>query len=697
MSGFSMGGQSARQLVPQGALSLGVLGLIGVMVVPIPALLLDGLLGLSVAASLLVLLVGLAITRPLDFSVFPTLLLIVTLLRLSLNVSTTRLILLKGDQGPEAVSRIIGAFGSFAAGGSLVVGAVIFLVIIIINFVVITKGAGRVAEVSARFTLDALPGKQMSIDADLAAGVITDVEARRRRTELSRESEFFGSMDGASKFVRGDAVAGLVITGINIVGGLAMGMGVHGMSAGEALETYTILTMGDGLVSQIPSLLVSVAAGIVVTRAGSQGSLGGEMVSQVLGRPEVMIAAAVVLALMPLLPGMPLMVFLALAAGAFLLARRAGKLGDAPSTAASKPEDPEQEERVEELLALDAVEMDLGYALLPLIEVDSGGELPGRITSLRKSLAQETGVVLPPVHLRDDLRLEANVYRLLLRGQEIARGQAWADRLMVLDPGGGTPPIDGIPATEPAFGLAARWIETERRAEADSLGLTVVDAASVLTTHLSELLKKHGHELVGRDEVQGMLARIGREAPKLVEEVIPAALSVGELVQVIRRLVEERVSVRDLRTILEAIGDAANRSKEIPYLTERVRRRMNRQISSMVSDKGSELHILSLSRAVEELVRASLGQQDGEPVIAPELVLAQHLISEVQAGISRLANGGKQPVLLAAPDLRRPLFTFLIRFVPDLFVVSAQELTPGIALEVVHTVTPPPQLSATAA
>ena len=672
-----------KRLPPEALLGVGVLGLIAILIVPLPPLLLDLLLAVQIGASLLVLLVGLSIRRPLDFSVFPSLLLIVTLFRLGLNVSSTRLILLRGAEGPEAVSRIVDAFGRFAAGGSLVVGAVVFLVLIVINFVVITKGPGRVAEVAARVTLDALPGKQMSIDADLAAGLLDEAGARARRAELERETEFFGAMDGASKFVRGDAIAGLVITAINIVGGLLVGMVGEGLSFAEAAKTYTILTMGDGLVSQIPALLVSVAAGIVVTRAGGM-ELSSQLGSELMDRPVVLGSAAAALAAVAFLPGMPFLVFMALAVGAALLARRSFARKEARERRPKK-EKTQEPTRIEDLLALDTVELDVGYGLLSLISVEKGGELPGRVTSLRRQLAEDLGIILPPVHLRDDLRLEPNAYRIKIRGMEVGRGVAYADRLMVLDPSGKAPEVDGLVDTEPTFGLPCVWIEPSQRTAAEAKGLTVIDPASVLTTHLSEVLSSHAHEILGRQEVQELLALLQKDAPKLVEDVVPKTVGLGELVAVLRRLLEERISIRDLRTILEAIADAAGRSKEVHYMTEQVRRRLFRRITERIATSGV-VHAITLSRRTEDLLRSALGQQDGEPVLALDLDSARSFIDRMQSLASALATAGHVPVVLAPPDLRRPIFVFLSRFVPEIHVVSAQELVPGVSIEVAGVV-----------
>jgi flagellar biosynthesis protein FlhA len=656
----------------------------------LPPLALDGLLAVSIGVALLILLVALGVAKPLDFSVFPTLLLIVTLFRLGLNVATTRLILLQGSEGTGSAGHIIQAFGQFTVGGSLIVGSVVFLILLVVNFVVITRGSGRVAEVAARFTLDALPGKQMSIDADLAAGVIDDREARSRRSNLEREVEFFGAMDGASKFVRGDAIAGLIITLINIVGGLVAGLARDHMSLSAAIETYTILTIGDGLVSQMPALLVSTAAGITVTRASSGSHLGTEMGLQIFGQRRTMMHASGVLLVLGLLPGMPFMVFGALAGAAFLISRRRVA---PPATAAQAQQDAAQAqsgagEKLGDLIGLDTLELEVGHGLLRLIDLDKGGELPGRVTNLRRQIAGDMGVIIPAVHLRDNLRLDGNEYRIKLRGVDLANGVAYLDRLMVLDQSGKTPNLpglDGIPAKEPAFGLPALWVLPGDRARAESSGLTVVDAASVITTHLSEVLRHNAHELVGRQEIQELLAHCGKEAPKLVEDVVPNTITLGEVVRVVRGVLREGLSIRDFRSVLEAIGDSAPRSKDTAFLVEQVRRRFARQITSRLSDAKGTVHALTLDRAAEDVLRKALGQTDGEASLALELVIAKRFISTLEAHASGLAAGGHPTVLIAPPDLRRPLYEFASRFVPDLWVITARELVPGTQVEPVGT------------
>jgi flagellar biosynthesis protein FlhA len=657
-----------------------VLGVLAILVVPVPAGFLDVFLALSIGLAVLMLLVALGLTRAVDFSVFPSLLLIVTLFRLALNVATTRLILLNGSQGPSAAGHLIETFGRFAIGSSLPVGLVIFLILLVVNFAVITKGSGRISEVAARFTLDALPGKQMAIDADLAAGLIDDREARARRKGLEAETEFFGAMDGASKFVRGDAMAGLAITAINIVGGLAVGVLRDRMSVGNAVETYTLLTVGDGLVSQIPALLVSTAAGMVVTRAAGS-DLGTAVGKQVFGNPRAMQLAAGVMAAIGLLPGMPILAFGAISVALVVLARRAKAAAAAQSSAPRPKAEEKGPERIQDLLGLDALELELGYGLVSLLDLEKGGELPGRVTALRRQLATDLGIVLPSVHLKDNLRLEPNQYRVLMRGMEIGRGEAHADRLMALDPGGGAPGVDGLRGVDPAFGLPSVWIAQADRARAEASGLTLVDAPSVVTTHLSELLRRSAHELVGRQEVQELLGVTGRDAPKLVEDVVPGTITLGELVRVVRGLLREGLSVRDLRTILEAVADAAPRSKETSFLVEAARRRLVRQITARAAGADGVVRALTLDRPTEETLRATLGAADGEAALAPDVETARRLVASLESQATRLATQGIPVVVLAPPDLRRPFFEFASRFVPDLLVVSARELVPGTTVE----------------
>jgi flagellar biosynthesis protein FlhA len=665
-----------------------ILGIIGILIIPLPAWMMDFAIALNLGLSVMVLINAMGLPRALDFSAFPSVLLILTLFRLGLNVATTRLVLSDGSKGASAAGHVIETFGRFVIGGSVVVGIVVFLILLIVNFTVITKGSGRVSEVAARFTLDALPGKQMSIDADLAAGVIDDRQAKERRVRLEQETEFFGAMDGASKFVRGDAIAGLIITAINIVGGLALGLVRDNMPLDKAFDTYTVLTVGDGLVSQIPALLVSTAAGLVVTRAAGE-DLATQVTSQLFEREDPLLYTAAVMGFIGLLPEIPFLPFAALAGGAYALSRRAGAKAKRPNAAAApKPGDEKDKpaEKLQDLLSLDAVELSVGYALLPLIDVAKNGELPGRITALRKQLASDIGIVLPSVHLRDNLRLQPNEYEVKLRGNRIAHGVAYPDRLMALDPGGQQPKVEGLSAKEPAFGLPAVWVLPKDRSNAEAQGLTLVDPGSMITTHLSELLRRHAHELVGRQEVQDLLSVVSKEAPKLVEDAIPSQISLAELVRVVRGLLREDLSVRDLKSILEAVADAAPRSKETPFLVEQARRRLMRQITAKVADPKGVVHAITFDRATEEMLRASLGANDGEPAIAPDLDTARKLIDALESKAGTLSAAGHPIVVLAPPDLRRPFFDFACRFVNDLTVICVRELVPGTSVDPVATI-----------
>jgi flagellar biosynthesis protein FlhA len=664
------------------ALAIVVIGILATLVVPLPALAVDGLLAITMAASVVVLLVALRLRDPLDLSVFPSLLLLITLLRLALNISTTRLILLHGSEGHGAAGHIVEAFGRFAVGGSVLIGCVVFVILLIVNFAVIAKGSGRISEVAARFTLDALPGKQMSIDADLAAGLIDETQARSRRRRLEQETEFFGAMDGASKFVRGDAVAGLAITVVNIIGGLFAGILRDGLTIQKAAETYTILTIGDGLVSQLPALLVSTAAGLVVTRAGTSGDLGDAFRGQMVRDPAVTMGAAGLLGVLALIPGMPSMVLLTVAGGLVAVSRVSSKeKREAPAVAKAAQAEAKKEERPHDLLAVDQLEIELGSDLVRLVDIARGGELPGRVASLRRRLATDLGILIPSVHLRDDLGLDGSTYRVLLRGLEIGRGQAWADRALVLDPAGGEPEIDGIPARDPAFGLPARWIPVDQRSAAEMRGFTVVDAASTITTHLGELLRTHAHELVGRQEVQELIAVVAKDSPKLVEDIVPAVVNLGDVVAVVRRLLKEGLSVRDLRTVLESMAECAPRSKDPVFLAEQARRRLARHITNRIAGKNNVVRAITLDRSTEQLLRQSLGASDGEPVLALDVENARRLVERLEGLASRMLASGAPVVVLVPPDLRRAFYDFASRFVPDLWVVCAKELLPSTTIE----------------
>ena len=538
---------------PDVVISVGVVAILMVMLLPLPRFLLDLLLSFDITLSVIILLVGLQVRRPIEFSVFPSVLLMITLFRLSLNIASTRLILLHGNEGAGAAGEVIRAFGNFIVGGNYTVGLVVFSILVIINFVVVTKGAGRVAEVAARFTLDAMPGKQMSIDADLNAGLINEADARRRRREIAEEADFYGAMDGASKFVRGDAIAAVIIILVNIVGGLAIGILQQGMSPALAAQTYTILTVGEGLVAQIPALIVSTAAGIVVTRAASETDLGGEMTRQLLMSPKpVGIAAGILLAL-GLVPGLPHVAFLAFGSAIAWIAYHLHQQEQVQAAPIPTPVTPKTEEGLTRVIPLDLMEVQVGYGLIGLVEGTQGTALLDRIKSLRRQFAESMGFVVPPIHIRDNLQLRPNEYAIILKGVEVAKADVLPGHLLAIDPGTGQRGlVQGIATKEPAFGLPALWVPEDAREQAQMAGYTVVDASSAIATHLSELIKRHGHELLGRQEVQALLDEVGKSHPKLVEELIPTLLPLGTVVRVLGNLLKEGIPIRDLRSILEA-------------------------------------------------------------------------------------------------------------------------------------------------
>ncbi|MBN8616756.1 MAG: flagellar biosynthesis protein FlhA [Deltaproteobacteria bacterium] len=647
------------------------------MVVPLPPFVLDILIAASIALSLALLLVAIHLERPLDLSVFPTLVLFGTLLRLSLNVATTRLILLHGGEGTEAAGAIIRAFGEFVVGGNYIVGATIFILLVVINFVVITKGAGRVAEVSARFTLDAMPGKQMSIDADLAAGALTQEQARTRRKEVEQESDFFGAMDGASKFVRGDAIAALVMTGINIVVGFVVGVLQNGMEPARAASTYTILTVGDGLASQIPGLLMSTAAAVVVTRASAGGTLSQALVSQ-LGRSSIALyTTGALVGAMALVPGMPFLPF-ALLGGFLIFAGRtaASAKSDESAPAASDAAPPTEREQLEQLMHMDLLTLEVGYDLVTLVE--TGGALLERIAAIRKNLALELGVVIPPLQIRDNLQLKPGQYRVLLSDTSIATGELRPTRWLAMDPTGALPEIPGEKTTEPAFGLPARWIGGHDRDRAEALGYTVVDPATVAATHLTDALRQHAHELLGRSEAQELLDLFAKREPRLVDEVVPNVLSVGEVIQVLRLLLGEGVAIRDLRTILEALADHGRSVKEPSQLADLARERLSRQITSKFRDGDGRVAALVLDPRLEESFRKGL-----------DAGAAQRLLSSLDQSARAFAQISTPPALVCAPDIRRQVAQFLARRVPGLSVLSYREIDPRTTVRSLGIVSAP--------
>ena len=658
-----------------------IIMMVVMMVVPLPPVLLDLLLAFNLTLALVVLLVTMFTTEPLQFSIFPSLLLVTTLFRLALNVSSTRLILLRGYAG-----QIIRQFGQFVVGGNAVVGFIVFLILVIIQFVVITRGAERVAEVAARFTLDAMPGKQMAIDADLNAGLISEEGARQRRRDIEREADFYGSMDGASKFVKGDAIAGLIITIINLFGGVVTGMLQRGMDLGEASQTYSLLTVGDGLVSQIPALLISTATGIVVTRAASEASLGRDLVGQLFAQPQVLRIAAVMLIGFGLVPGLPRLPFFVLGALAFALGlstQRAMQQADESEAERQRQEELEDFRKPESALSLlhvDLLEIELGYALVPLAD-PGGGDLPERVSVIRRQLASEMGMIVPPIRIVDNVQLRPNSYVVRLRGIEVAQGELLMDRFLSMNPGLENQTFDGIPTREPAFGLPALWIADDVKEQAEMAGFTVVDPPSVLATHLTEVIRRHAHELLGRQETQALLDAFRERSPVVVEELVPGLMTLGEVQKVMQNLLRENVSVRDLGTILETLADLAKSTKDVDVLTEQVRAAMGRQISRAAADESRTVRVITLDQTVEESIMAAIQRSEGGTSLALESGLARKILASLAAETQKLSERGYQPVILCSPLVRLYFKRLTERVARKLVVLSYNELDPDLEVE----------------
>ena len=673
--------------------TLGVVGIIVMMVMPVHHVIMDILLAFSITASLIVLLLTIYVKEPLQFSVFPSILLILTLFRLALNIASTRLILINGHTGPAAAGRVIESFGQFVVSGNYVVGIIVFLILVIINFIVITKGAGRIAEVAARFVLDSMPGKQMSIDADLNAGIIKESEARARRRGIEDEADFYGAMDGASKFVRGDAIAGLLITAINIIAGFIIGVAQHGLPIGKAAATYTILTVGDGLVSQIPALITSTAAGLLVTRTASDSTMGKHLSQQIMSQWKVLAMTGVFLLGFSIVPGMPMVTFVLIGAMLLFLARHAKRQEEAKAVqqaeiAHVRAEVPAQteSEKLETMLPVDLLDLEVGYGLIGLVDARQGGALLERITGIRRQFVSSFGFIVPPIHIRDNLQLKPNQYIVLLKGTEIARGEAVAERFLAMNPGDVNEPIQGIETVEPAFGLPAKWITAEAREEAEAKGYTVVDASTVIATHLSELFKHHASDLVGRQELQHLLDLFGRSNPKLVEDVIPGLISLGDTLKVVRNLLREQVSIRDLRSILETLSELAGRTKNTEILSELVRQRLAKSITSRYKSADGQLYAIMLDRALEDLFRANQRITDDEIQVAINPDQAKALIQAIESQMEESSLSSAQPVLLVSPEIRKAIYNFLQRFLPDLPVLSHREIDGAAKIQLVGTV-----------
>jgi flagellar biosynthesis protein FlhA len=671
---------------------MGVITILVVMIIPLPALLLDFLLALNITLAITILLIAMYTVKPLDFSIFPSLLLITTLFRLSLNVASTRLILLHGNEGVGAAGRVINSFGNFVVGGNYVVGLVVFVILVIVNFVVITKGATRIAEVAARFTLDAMPGKQMAIDADLNAGLIDENEAKHRRQIITMESEFHGAMDGAAKFVRGDAIAGIIITLINVIGGFIIGVAQMKMSVMDAAQNYTLLTIGDGLVSQIPALTIATAAGLVVSRAASDDTMGKEFGNQFFRYPKAILMAAAMIFVFGLIPGMPHLPFIFLAAiiagSVWLFKRKQGQ--EAKEAVAEKQVEAPAEtgpEMVEHLLLIDPLELEVGYGLIPLVDREQGGEFVDRVHSIRRQFALEMGVVVPPIHIRDNLQLNASQYQVLLKGVSVASSELMMNHYLAMDPGDAVGSIDGIPTREPTFDLPAVWIRDAQQEEAKLSGYTVVDNVTIMATHLSEILRKHAAELLGRQEVQNLLDNLSKTYPKAIEELVPSLLSLGGLQKVLQNLLQERISIRDLLSIVETLADYAPLTKDPDLLTEYVRHKLARSIISPHLDENGILKVVTLSVASEKLLMEGLQKTEHGTYLSVDPKDADRVLRAIKSVSEKILAQNMQPILLTTPHLRRHLRKMVEYSVPSLMVVSQSELLNDMRFQSVEEVT----------
>ncbi len=662
-------------------LAAGVVTILGVMIIPLPTYVMDFMLTLNISLALLVLMLTIYIAAPLELSVFPGLLLVLTLFRLALNVASTRLILSQADAG-----ELIAAFGDVVVRGNYIIGFIIFVIVIIIQFVVITKGAGRVAEVAARFTLDAMPGKQMAIDADLNAGLIDEDQARKRRDEVSREADFYGSMDGASKFVRGDAVAGILIALINIIGGFAIGVLQRGLTLSEAAQTYTLLTVGDGLVTQIPALVTSVAAGMIVTRAASNNNLGRDINQQLTSRPQAGLIAGPMLIILGLIPGIPALPFLTIGFALTTLAFSVRFFNQRRETAEKKLqiEESKPEERPEDYLRVDLLEAEIGYQLVPLVDAKEGGDLIERIVQIRKVAAMEMGFIVPPVRVRDNIQLKPNEYQIKIKGDSVARGELQPKSLLAIDPGGAEGTIEGVSTVDPAFGLPATWIDPSQREKAELLGYNVVEPVAVLATHLTEVINSNALELMGRQETQNLLDEFKTTHAAMVDELVPEHVPVGRLQRVLQGLLDERVPIRDLRTVLETLADYSE-IKDVEVLTEYPRTSLRRSICNQLlkESQGEGLHVITVSSEVEDIVRNSVQSTPAGLTVGLQPELAGELLQQLNALIDQMVGNGQQPIMLTAPNVRLALRKLAATNFPSLYVLSYNEIAPEIEVSAV--------------
>ena len=676
ISSMSLQGFIGRLNATQLATPALILMILSMMVLPLPAFVLDLFFTFNIAIAVLVLLVAVNVQKTLDFSVFPTVLLVTTLMRLSLNVASTRVVLLEGHTGPDAAGKVIEAFGHFLVGGNYAVGIVVFAILVIINFTVITKGAGRVAEVAARFTLDAMPGKQMAIDADLNAGLIGEDEARKRRSDISREAEFFGSMDGASKFVRGDAIAGIVITILNVVGGLIIGVLQHDMSVALAAKTYTLLAIGDGLVAQIPGLIISIAAGMVVTRVSDDRDVGQQVVGQMFRNGRALAITAAIVGVLGLIPGMPNTVFLLIASTlgwlAWKMLQAEKRVVETPVAVAPPPVKEALEASWGDVSPLDVLGLEVGYRLIPLVDKSQDGELLRRIRGIRKKFAQEVGFLVSPVHIRDNLELKPNAYRIMLKGVEVGVGEAYSGQFLAINPGRVAGTLSGTSTTDPAFGLPAIWIDSGQRDQAQAYGYTVVDASTVVATHLNHLLLTHASELLGRQEVQQLLDHLAKEMPKLVEDLVPKTLPLGTLQKVLQSLLDEGVPIRDMRTIIETVADNAGRMQAADDISVQVRNALGRSIVQQLFPGSGEMQVMSLDPTLERLLSQAVGGGTDNNSFEPGL--ADTLVRETATAAERQESLGLPAVLLVPASLRLLLSKFLRRSIPQLKVLAHNEV-----------------------
>lgn len=677
-------GLNLKNILPEFFVIGGIVVLVIIMVIPIPAFLLDFFIALSISLSLTLLVTAMYVKNPLEFSIFPTLLLIATLFRLSLNVASTKRILLHGNEGTDAAGHIIKTFGAFVVGGNYTVGIIVFLILVIINFVVIVKGSERVSEVAARFTLDAMPGKQMSIDADLSSGLITEEEARKRREEIVKEADFYGAMDGATKFVKGDAIAGLVITFINILGGIAIGVLQQGMPISEALSTYTILTVGDGLASQIPSLLTSTATGIIITRAASEDNFGKEIVKNLTIYPRALMLVGGFLIFLGFVPGFPKLIFIVLGSAIIIVAYRIYKKQQEELKASMllqemEKEQEQHEEKDEDLIEEDILTLEIGYKLIPLVDEKTGAILIKRLKNLRQELVKELGILLPKIRIRDNLQLEPNEYVFYIRGIEEARGNIEPDRYLAVDVGMATRPLSGIPTKDPIFNLRAYWIPEELKKEAQRLGYTVIDAPTVIITHISEIIKNKAYEIITREDTQRMLDIISQKYPKIVEEALDKA-GLGVIHRVLVELLKEKIPIKDIVGILETIADYAPTTKDIDTLTEIVRKTLRKVITNQIK-KGNKVKALVLSPELEEKIRQLVSRSGGNPNVALPPTEIQRIIDNINTYMPQFMEEDLLPVVLVSPDIRKAVFNILSKYIPSIKVVAYDELADNVKVE----------------